>query len=88
MGEREDEGARISLAAAITRPLSLCIPSNTISVAFKFKQRYRYSFTITTLMERFTSEAMLRPSVKHGCFEASTSEDLAQEYFVLSFCAS
>ena len=90
MGEREDEGARICLEDAIimTLPLSLSVSSNTISVVFEFKQRDRYSFLITTLMERLSSEAMHRSTVKHSCFEASTSEDLAQEYFVLSFGAS
>ena len=40
-------------------------------------------------MERLSSEAVLRSSVKDGsCFEASLSEDLNQEYFVLSFGAS
>ena len=75
LGEREEEGARISLPAAllIMQPLSLCISSNTISVSFKFKQRDCCPFPITTLMECFSSEAVIRSSVKHGCFEASTS---------------
>ena len=87
MGEREDEGARISLPAVIliTRPLSLGKTPDTISIVLKLKQWDRRPFLIATFMEIFSIESISRSSVKHGSLEGSISKNLAQENNFLSF---